>query len=281
MTVLWTVGLVFGLIFATNAPARTVEPLVNAPNSTAPGLSWSDIVDLTLAAPVVIHARTDNIRRISNNIAHDVPAGEVRVLVEAKLQAALKAPEALAASAAWQWQGPAAARKTPPFARDDMVIAFLRRAGHSGDVWQYQLVAPHAQLPWTPELESDVRGILREARNPQNQGLMVTGVSDGFRTEGTVHGQSESQFFLTTIGGRPLTLNVLRQPEFLPTVTLATGDMVDKGQPVRPRTLGWHALACGLPAELPARLAEVPGLNDDYILAQTAIGPCGRTIKAP
>lgn len=280
MTEICKLTAAFGFILTPNMPSHAASGGINMVQAdTRMMLSWSDLADLALAAPVVIHTRIDNIRRISRNIARDVPEGEMRVLVETSLVTALKAPHPLPAGAEWQWQGPAGLRGQPPFSRGDVVLAFLRPS-YGNVPGQYQLITPQAQLPWSPERDAEVRDIIRQALDPQNQGLMVTGVANGFRTEGTVRGQSESQFFLSTAGGRPLTLGVSRQPGSLPQITVATGEIIDRGQQVRPRTLAWHALACGLPAELPATLAEVPGLADDYILAKTAIGPCGRTVEA-
>jgi hypothetical protein len=121
-----------------------------------------------------------------------------------------------------------------------------------------------------------VRAVLQEAAT--SGAPMVTGVSDAFRTEGAIPGTSESQFFLATESGSPIALLVRREAGAAPRVLAATGDMIDRAAPVRPRTLLWRALACGLPPALPARIAGDPGLAADHALARTALGPCGRRL---
>lgn len=266
--------------FTLPAPALAAEGAIVAHSASGQRLSWVDLADLALTSPTVLHARIDKIERLSGRNAQDVPPGEVRLLVEASLQASLKAPGLLPAKAEWLWQGPGS-RNQWPFAEGEMVLLFARTApGGAADVQMYQMVSPLGQLAWTPTADTALRDILSQALLPQNQQLMVTGVLDGFHSEGVIAGQSTSQFFLSTKGGKPLTLQVIRQPGALPQVTIATGDMIDRGQPVKPHTLAWRALTCGLPATLPTELSDMPGLSGDYELARTAIGPCDRRVKA-
>ncbi len=252
--------------------------LASAPAS-ASILSWTDLADLTLASPAVLVATTENAGKLSRKSAPDVPPGEVRALIEARLTAALKAPGILPARGEWLWQGTADAKNRPPFAKGSLVIAFLEPVASAGspDIQQYRLTAPHAMQPWSPDTEATVRAILEEATRPENGGLLVTAVTDGFHSSGTVAGQSESQFFLATESGRPLTLLVEKSPGNAPAVTLATGDMIERALPIVPRTLRWRALACGLPAALPPKLSASPELSADYEAARASIGPCGRT----
>lgn len=264
----------------SSAAGEPVGDVAAEASAAEPG--WSDLADLVLASPAIVVATIADARRLSSRDAPDVAPGEVRVLVRAGLTAALRAPDLLPARAEWQWQGAPAARGRPPFARGDRVIAFLQPVPGGGtDLQRYRLVSAQAQLAWTPEREAAVRAILVEAVDQRREGLLVTGISDAFRTEGDVAGNSESQFFLSTRSGRPLTLTVTRAPGSEPQVRLATGDLIDRGQPVAPRTLPWHALACGLPDQLPANLAEKPGLAEDYAFARQSLGPCGRRLGRP
>ncbi|MCG2841333.1 hypothetical protein L6Q21_10105 [Sandaracinobacter sp. RS1-74] len=246
-------------------------------------IGWTDYADLALASPVVLVGAVDRVDRLSKKDAPDVPPGQVRALVQAKLQTALKAPSLLPEGAAWLWQGAAGAKGRPPFAREDRLLVFARpmAGGARPEVQALQLVSNAGQQPWTVEAEAQVRAILKEAQQPGALGLMVTGVADGFHTQGDVPGTSESQFFLRTEGGRPLTLVVRRSPGREPEVRASAGDLVERAVPIQPRTLLWRALACGLPAELPPALAGQEGLAGDYRLAREAIGACGRTLPPP
>jgi hypothetical protein len=212
-----------------------------------------------------------------------VPAGEVRAIVRAGLQAAIRAPGVLPAEAAWRWQGPADSRGRAPIPRGAPLLLFAEPLGGGGDpaVQPLKLIGPAGQQPWRAEDEAIVRDVLRQALARNARVMLVTGVKDAFRSEGDVPGASESQFFLEATDGRPLTLLVTRQPGAEPMVRVATGDLVDRAQPVAPRTLLWRGLACGMPDRLPDALAGNAGLVDDYALARAEVGACGRRLAPP
>jgi hypothetical protein len=275
-------AMVFAVLPAT-APA---DAQVQAPPPIA--LAWTDWADLALAAPVVLAGTLTDVERASRKESADLPPGEGRAIVRAGLTAALKAPGLLPAEAAWRWEGAVDARRRPPFAPKAPVLVFGEPLSGGGNpaVQPLRLVARHGQQPWSPAAEAIVRDILRQAQalgkaGSGAQAPMVTGVADGFRTTGDVPGVSESQFFLTSADGVPLTLLVRRAPGTGPQVMVATGELVDRARPVAPRTLLWRGLACGLPGGLPAALAADAGLVSDYALARASIGACGRTVAAP
>lgn len=168
-----------------------------------PPLSWTDWADLVVASPVILAATIEDVSRLGRKEAPDVPAGDVRALVEAKLTAALRSPSVLPAAAAWLWQGPADAKGRPPFRKPEQLLVFgsPMRGGSDAGVQPLRLSAPHAQQPWSAASEATVRAILVEALRPESQGLMVTAVKDAFRSEGDIPDYSESQFFLATEGG--------------------------------------------------------------------------------
>lgn len=255
--------------------------LLMAATQPAAALTWTDWADLTLASPGVMIATVEKTGKLSRKTAPDVPPGEIRALIEARLNAVLKAPAILPARGEWLWQGAPDAKGRPPFAKQAAVIAFADPVSGSTnpEVQQYRLTKPQAMQPWSADAEATIRAILAEAAKPDSRGLMVTQVSDGFHSVGTVDGQSESQFFLATESGRPMTLLVERTPGAAPVVKLATGEVIDGAGPVKPQTLRWRALACGLPAALPERLAEIQGLQADYAAARQQLGPCGRTMR--
>ncbi len=246
-------------------------------------LSWTDLADLALSSPVVVSAAVRRADRVGRSEASAVPPGQVRVLVRADLKAALKAPSLLPAAAAWLWQGPADGRGRTPFGKAAPVLVFAVPlvGGSDPETQPLRLVSPHGQVPWSAETEAIVRDILSQAIQPGAREWMVTAISDGFRTAGAISGASESQFFLATEGGKPMTLVVRRSPGVPASVAVATDDLVDRAAAVQPFTLVWRGLACGLPEALPALLAQNPDLADDYALARSSIGSCGRTVSPP
>lgn len=247
-----------------------------APGPAAPAQrpGYTDLADLVLASPVIVHATVARAPRLARRLAPDVPPGEARHLVEARLVSLLKGEGLAPAGAEWLWQGPAGAAP----AKGQDLLAFLVPAdGGRPEVRPYRLVAAAGQFRHDPELEARVRAILAEARAPGGV-PRVTGVRAGFHVPGTVAGESESQFFLSAANGGPLTLVVLRRPGGQPLVKVATGDLIDESAaPVAPETLLWRTLACDLPAALPGALATDPGLVRDWDAARASIGPCGRT----
>ena len=244
---------------------------------------WTDLADLALAAPVVLIGTVRRADRLGRRAAPDVPAGQVRVLVEADLSAVLKAPGLLPARAAWLWQGVAGPRNSLPFARTQPVLLFARplAGGANPEVQAMALISPHGQQPWSAGAEAAVRAVLAENVEAGRQARMVTAVSDAARSEGTIAGRSESQFFLATDLGKPMTLVVRHTPGQPAAVLVAAGELVDHAAPIVPHTLTWRALACGMPARLPARLAADSGLAGDYALAKKVVGACDRRLAPP
>jgi hypothetical protein len=274
--------LLFSLAALPLALARAQVPVAAAaPAPIEP--AWVDLADLAFASELVLVARVASIDRFSRRDAPDVPPGEVRAVLRADLSAALKAPGVLPAEVAWRWQGPADSRGRPPFAEAAQVLLFGAplAGGSNPAVYPLQLVSRHGQQPWSAASEAVVRDVLRQAQAPGARGLMVTGLRDAFRSGGDVPGASESQFFLRTEGGQPLTLVVRRTPGAVPDVRAASGELLDQAAPVAPRTLMWRALACGLPPRLPAALAEDAGLAEDYVLAIARLGRCDRRLQPP
>lgn len=275
----------FGIFSFSKPRAGLVAALlmaVSTPLSAAP-LSWTDWADLALSSSVVLSGEISDVDRFSRREAPDVPPGEVRAMVQVALRSALRAPVVLPEAAAWIWQGAADQRGRPPFARGERVFVFanLLSGGSRPEVQALTLVAKDGQQPWTEEADTIVRAILTEARQPGVRDLTVIGIEDGFRSEGEVPGASISQYFLQTANGAPLVMVVRRRAgQQLPEILASTGELIDQAEPVRPQTLAWRALACGLPDLLPDRLAGNLGLADDYLIARLRIGDCGRTRAA-
>jgi hypothetical protein len=270
-----------GAVPAVAQASSAARPVPVAPQ-VGPAPGWTDWVDLALGSPVVLSVETSDIDRLSKRDAPDVPAGEVRAIVRAGLTAAIRAPGVLPAEAAWRWQGPADARGRAPIPKGARYLLFAAPLSGGGDpaVQPLKLTGTAGMQPWSAEGEAIVREVLTQALGGKARAMLVTGVRDGFRTEGDVPGTSESQFFLEASDGLPLTLVVERAPGAEPRVLATGGELVDRARPVSPRTLLWRGLACGMPEALPASLSGNVGLVADYALARERIGPCGRRLAA-
>lgn len=271
-------------LLGAGAPASAQAERPDRPPPAAvaigPAPGWTDWADLALASPVVLSVVATDIDRFSKRDAPDVPAGQVRAVVRARLSAAIRAPGVLPAEAAWRWQGPADAKGRAPIVKGARYLVFGAPLAGGTDpaVQPLTLTGSGALQPWSAEGEAIVRDVLTQALGGKARAMLVTGVRDGFRTEGDVPGTSESQFFLEASDGLPLTLLVSRAPGAAPQVTATGGELVDRARPVQPRTLLWRGLACGMPAALPETLGANAGLAEDYALAKRSIGPCGRRL---
>jgi hypothetical protein len=243
-----------------------------APALAAP--SHADLADLTLAAPVIVRATISDSERIADRDSPNLAPGRVRLLVTAATDAAITAPGSVPARLMWLWDAPLDARGKAPKPKGQTVLAWLAAPTPDGKT---RLVAGAGQMPWDAATEARVRSIATEARS----GMVpaIDGVANGFRAEGTVAGESESQFFLTAAGRNALTMVVTAKPGEALRVAVAKGDVIDESAAaVKPETLLRYRLACHLPRQLPASAGGTdPALAADWAAALASIGACGRT----
>jgi len=243
------------------------------PPPTLPGLGgYADLAVLTLAAPVIVHARVTRAVALPASSAAGVGPGSVRVHVDAALTDAILAPDAVPATIDYLADVAATGRGKAPALKGADVLLFLRRDGT-----QFQLSNARGQLGWSAATEATVRKILTEARSGTVP--VITGIGNAFRVPGNVPGEAESQFFLNTEGGKPVSLVVLTRPGEAQRLSLALGDVIDDAADSIPHdTLRWYRLACFLPAMLPATIEADAELTADYAFVVKSLGPCGRTL---
>lgn len=281
---LLTLGAGLLLAAAPVHAAQQAEASLPASAALSPGApGWTDWADLALASPIVLVATITHIDRLSARDSPGLRPGEARVLVHARLDHVLKAARIMPAEAAWFWQGRLDANGRIPFARQDRVLVFARplSGGARPEVQPLQLISANGQQPHDAQAMDWLRAILQEAQRSESVPAMVSGIETAFRTVGDLPGESESQFFLTTRSGRPLTLIIRRRADQPAEVVASAGELLEQAQAVRPRSLLWRALACGLPAALPEEHADQEALVADYQLARERIGSCDRRLVPP
>jgi hypothetical protein len=127
-----------------------------------------------------------------------------------------------------------------------------------------------------------VRRIARDAVAP-NAPPAVTGLGNAFHVPGALPGEGETQIFVQTANGAPISLSILRRPGEERRWAVALGEIVDDAAAAPARdTLLWYRLACGLPRTLPATSladedpANVAAARDDYRFVLNQLGPCRR-----
>ncbi len=254
--------------------------------------SYADIADLATAAPMALHARIHDATALKADRAPGVAAGHARFYVEADVVSLIRGAGPLAARISYLVDLPLDAKgKAPKLRKKQPVLLFARpvagAAAGSSNTGSVRLIAPDAQLPWDPATEAQLRAILTELVKP-GAAPAITGVANGFHVPGTLPGEGETQLFLNTNTGEPVSLTILTAADGSRRWAAAFGEIVDGSAAVPARgTLAWYRLACGLPRTLPLNRLAGTAPEDrrkaasDYAVVLGALGECTRTRKAP
>ncbi|MGN6376653.1 MAG: hypothetical protein ACTHMG_14025 [Sphingomonas sp.] len=244
------------------------------------GPHYADFADLVLESPLLIDATIHDTVRITGPRAADVAPGFARLYVDADVNALIRGPHGIPARVGYLVDVPADARGRPPRLKKERVLLFARSVPNRPD--QIQLVAKDAQRRWTPAAAALVQRIAQEAAAPDAPPV-ITGVGNAFHVPGSLPGEGETQIFLSTADGRPVSLDILRRPGEQPRWSVALSDITDSAAQAPQRdTLLWYRLACALPAQLPdASVASADPSNaakarEDYQYVLQSLGSCDR-----
>ena len=264
---------------SSQSSGRNRAPVpVELPPEQAP--TYADLVALAELAPLVALASVTDQIVMPPERAPDVPPGQVRLYIEAQLLTLLAAPGTQGAELVFLVDQPLDARgRAPSLERRNFVLFGEPMAGRPGFV---QLASSAALLPAGPVIEGRLRAVLTQLA-AADAPPPVTGVEDVMHVPGNLAGESETQMSLTTSGGVPLSLSVIRRPGMAPAWGLSLGDIIDPdARAPLPETLAWYRLACQLPAALPPasflqgdRESRSAALAD-YTLVRQQLGPCER-----
>lgn len=275
----FAVNFILTAIFlAFSVPASQAAVASQAPVS-AP--SYADLADLATPAPIVIKAQVVNQKILKIAQAGPVAPGFARALMEAKVVSLIRGEGGIAPRLTYLADLRLDARGKPPKLKKQQVLLFALPGGGAGNI---QLLSRHAQMIWTAEREDTVRAILVDllARGAPPR---ITDIGDAFHSAGTIAGESETQIFLKTADGSPVSLSILRRPGEPPRWGVSLGEVVDEAaRPPERNTLLWYRLACGLPRLLPDRSTRTLAVTDaeaarrDYALVLEGLGTCARNL---
>lgn len=265
---------------AMAAPVALHAQAYNGENENSP--SYSDLVDLSLAAQLVIHAEIRKQAVVEPERAPGLEPGFARLYIQAQTRALIAGRGALGELLTYLVDVPLDANGKVPKLKKQNVLLFARPAGTSFSA--IQLVGKQGQFTYSPELESRIRPILADLLSPDSP-PKVLGVSDALSVPGNLAGESETQIFLKTDDGSPVSITVLRRPGREPAWGVSWGEIIDAAaRPPAVNTIAWYRLACALPERLPAEanLAREPAARAqaarDYALVIGSLGPCGRRL---
>ena len=245
------------------------------------GTGYADLTDLVIAAPVIADATIRSAIRLKGDDATGVAPGLTRYYVEADVGALVRGAGGLPPRIGYLVDVAPDATGRQPRLKKQRVLLFGRPV--TGMANQIQLVAPDAQIAWSPADDQRIRTIAQALVAPDAPPI-ITGIGNAFHVPGALPGEGETQVFLTTANGAPVSLTVLRRPGEQPRWAVALSEIVDEAAaPPARDTLLWYRLACALPSELPPRSTASLGESDagiareDYRFIVQQLGPCRRT----
>lgn len=263
-----------GLLGATSAPAPAAAPV-----------TYADVASLADAATLIARVEIRDQAQVEPERAPGLEPGNARLYIEADTESLLYGSGALGESVTYLADVPLGAKGKPPKLKKQRMLLFARAV--PGSAARLQLVGPNTQLPASPELEARVRAIATElaaADSPPR----VTGIHDALWVPGNLAGESETQLFLDTKSGAPVTVSIVRRPGQDPRWGVSWNEIVDQSARAPEKdTLEWYRLACSLPSRLPASAVLSPDprvrteAERDYALVVRDLGPCARTLSAP
>ncbi len=270
------------LAFAAAATMSLTQPVDSQEVPAGAAMSYADLADIALNAPVAAHVRVRRADDLSEREAVGVPPGNSRFLIEADIVALIRGAGGLPGRVTYLVDLPNDARgRTQRIRRGtEYLVLATPVPGRAGAL---RLAARDAQLPFSAEAAARPRNLLREA-SAADAPPRITGIGRAFHVPGSLPGESETQFFLQTADNRPISNNVLRRPGEQPRWSVALGEMVDDAaqRPER-ETLLWYRLACTLPGALPATSLseasadEARAIRADYRLVIEQLGACARS----
>jgi len=259
-------------IGSTAAAQRQVE-------SSAPAsLAYADVADLVTAAPYIAKGRIAKLQKVSTPPTGGGAAPRNYLLMTVQVEALIRGEGGIA---------PLVTFLTPDTGRKDFprkkqsVLIFARPGAKPGEV---QLVSLHAMQPWSAEVEARTRAVAAELLKNDSPPAIVS-IGDAFHIAGTIEGEGETQIFLKTSTGAPVSLSIVRRPGQPAHWGVSLGEIVDEAAvPPARDTLLWYRLACGLPDRLPPESTRTLPLPDaeaarrDYALVIESLGRCDRTL---
>jgi len=257
----------FPIVYAANAQV----------SSETEGPGYVALARLADAAPQVLRVQVKKTTVVDPARAPDVAPTMARLFVEAQVLNLIRGKQGVSESIRYLVDVPRNAKGNVPKLKKQQFLLFARPGTRPGEV---QLVSKDAQVAWTAATEQQVRTIVTELVST-GAPPAIKGIREVLHVRGNLQGEGETQVFLATSTGDPVSITVLRRPGLAPRWAVSLTEIVDEAAaPPKRDTLLWYRLACFLPREIPARalVSDTPADNDlarrDYNFVLEQLGPC-------
>ena len=260
--------------------AHAQEREAAAPVAVQPLATYADFAKLAELASIVALVEVRDQAVVRPERAPGLSPGHARLYVTARTAALLASSAPIGESLNYLVDVPLDAKGRPPRLRKQRFLLFADPVpGRPGSL---QLVGNGAHMPATTESEQQARAVIA-AFAAADLPPEVTGVRDVMSVPGNLVGESETQLFLETATGEPVSLTIVRRPGMDPQWGVSWSEIVDQSaRPPEPETVEWYRLACSLPPQLPAgaylqddRESRVRA-EADYRFVLEQLGPCER-----
>ncbi|MBT2185423.1 hypothetical protein [Sphingobium nicotianae] len=265
-------------ILGISGPILAAETRPVPPAPAPPTVTYARLADLVLSSPAIARAKVTSAVALKPEQAPGLNPGQARFYVEAETGGLIRGDSVIARKIAFVMDGSAAKAKKPGLKGRTMLL--FGRVG--SPVNFLQLTSSTALIDWSPANEALVRKVLADALAPDLPPA-IKRISSAFHVPGSIVGESETQIFLETTSGAPISLSIIRRPDEQPHFSASLGEIVDDAATLPPPgTMLWYRLACGLPETLPDRAlrsldpADAQAAASDYAAFRQALAPCDK-----
>lgn len=245
-------------------------------------ITYADAADLVLISPYIVDVTVLKSSRIEDEAAPGLRPDSARLLVTASVNTLLRGSGGVLGEVRFLVDWPKDSRGKAAKLKNRRFTVFARPVAVQPGV--LQLMLPDSMVEFSASNDALIRAATKEAV-AINAPAAITGVSQAFHFPGTISGEGETQIFLDTTGGVPVSINVTSRSGAAPLWNVSLGEVVDTQARAPSRdTLLWYRLTCGaLPARLPVeslasktQAANVKA-DADYQYVRQALGTCPRT----
>ncbi len=245
----------------------------------APTPTYARVADLVTTVPAMAVVSVRKMSLVPAERSPGLAPGQQRFLVEADTLALIRSNNVLSRRMSFLLDLPSQPKGRPPkWAKRSFLI--FGKVEERVDF--FQLLSSESIMAWSAENEAFVRRVGAEMAATDAPPL-IEGIDSVFHVGGAVAGEGETQIFLRTADGSPISLSIIRRPDEAPHFGVSLGEVVDEAADMpAPDTPLWYRLACFLPERLPAAALAGQTTNDaaaavrDYEAFRSALAFCDR-----